>query len=271
MNALANRIQRERMAADGRAPTARQIRGGRLIPDFAAEQMATREFLSFPDVAKHWAPLRREGSLQAAKSAALADLLEAALDGHIPQLRFLHPGCGVEYLSGARWCSDCHCVLYRRDLNGEETDKETALLDAAKLGQMRDCSPLNDGGAYLLDQVAPYCWAPSSAVVAFLLARGVDRAALPRHWDAPAPAVPAAKGAKRGPKFKYDWQEGQQFFDRLMSERGDLDDRPDWSAQADIEREVMKHMKKHGGGEPSASLVQAHVAAWLANYRGSAR
>jgi hypothetical protein len=97
-----------------------------------------------------------------------------------------------------------------------------------------------------------------------------------RHgdWRAMLPSL-AQKGgdaprkAKRGPKFKYDWNEGRQYFDRLMSDRGDLDDRQEWSAQADIERLVLNHMKKHGGGEPSPSAVQGYVSAWLADFRAS--
>lgn len=91
-------------------------------------------------------------------------------------------------------------------------------------------------------------------------------AALLRH------AKPEARsGAKRGPKFKYTWEEGELRFDQLMAERGDLDDSwPEWSAQADIEREILKHMKKHGGGEPSSSQVQEYVSMWLKRFRSTA-
>lgn len=77
----------------------------------------------------------------------------------------------------------------------------------------------------------------------------------------------SARGAKRGPKFTYDWDEGAAYFDRLLTDRGDLDDRPEWSAKADIEREIMAHMRKYGGGEPSASQVQAYVKKWLEQFR----
>lgn len=77
--------------------------------------------------------------------------------------------------------------------------------------------------------------------------------------------------AKRGPKFKYDWNEGKARFDQLMAQNGDLDDRQDWSANADIEREIMKHMEKHGGGEPPRSSVQAKVSEWLKLFRACAR
>jgi hypothetical protein len=94
-----------------------------------------------------------------------------------------------------------------------------------------------------------------------------------RIWSdldtANAGGVTQAK-AKRGPKFQYDWKEGEQYFYRLMDSMGDLDDRQEWSAQADIERMILKHMKKHGGGEPSVSLVQEHVAKWLTDFRAAA-
>ena len=80
--------------------------------------------------------------------------------------------------------------------------------------------------------------------------------------------APASRGAKRGPKFRYDWDEGKLYFLRLMATKGDLDnERQEWSAQADIEREILGHMKEHGGGEPSSSLVQEHVAKWLHDFR----
>jgi hypothetical protein len=74
---------------------------------------------------------------------------------------------------------------------------------------------------------------------------------------------------KRGPKFKYDWEEGRQFFAKLMADMGDLDDRQEWSAQADAEKKVMAHMKLHGGGEPAPSLVQDHVKQWLTDFRAA--
>jgi hypothetical protein len=77
------------------------------------------------------------------------------------------------------------------------------------------------------------------------------------------------KPAKRGPKFRYDWEEGRQFFAVLMAKNGDLDERPEWCAQADIEREVMAHMKRYGGGEPASSLVQEHVKQWLTDFRAA--
>jgi hypothetical protein len=43
---------------------------------------------------------------------------------------------------------------------------------------------------------------------------------------------------KRRPKFKYYWPEARAFFDKLRADNGDLDDRPEWSAQADIERRL---------------------------------
>jgi len=56
-----------------------------------------------------------------------------------------------------------------------------------------------------------------------------------------------------------------------MGTKGDLDnERQEWSAQADIEREILEHMKEHGGGEPSSSLVQEHVARWLHDFRAAA-
>jgi hypothetical protein len=78
-----------------------------------------------------------------------------------------------------------------------------------------------------------------------------------------------SKSAKRGPKFRYDWEEGRQFFAVLMAKNGDLDERPEWCAQADIEREVMAHMKRYGGGEPASSLVQEHVKQWLTDFRAA--
>jgi hypothetical protein len=93
-------------------------------------------------------------------------------------------------------------------------------------------------------------------------------------WKGPPPTL-AQKGdiptrqLKRGPKFKFDWKEGREYFDGLMSTNGELDDRQEWSAQADIERLVLKHMGKYAGGEPSPSLVQKHVSEWLADFRAS--
>jgi hypothetical protein len=74
---------------------------------------------------------------------------------------------------------------------------------------------------------------------------------------------------KRGRKFKYDWKEGKLFFDKLMAAMGDLDDRQEWCAQADIERKVIEHMRQHGGGEPTSSLVQDHVKQWLTDFRAT--
>jgi hypothetical protein len=95
------------------------------------------------------------------------------------------------------------------------------------------------------------------------------RALLPSLIGIPAGHKSSSIKIKRGPKFKYDWIEGRQYFDPLMASNGDLDDRQEWSARADIEREVSRHMEKHGGGEPAPSLVQQHVSAWLADFRAS--
>jgi len=54
-----------------------------LIKIFVAQQSSVRTHLCLPDIAKQWAPLRRESTLKAAKEAALDDLMEAVSDGHI--------------------------------------------------------------------------------------------------------------------------------------------------------------------------------------------
>ena len=69
-----------------------------LLKQFETKQALACSFLSFIEIAKHWAPLRPEPSLKAAKVAALADLLEAAYDGHFPSMLLLTPETGVEYV-----------------------------------------------------------------------------------------------------------------------------------------------------------------------------
>lgn len=83
--------------------------------------------------------------------------------------------------------------------------------------------------------------------------------------------LPPKGGAKRGRKLQYDWIEGKEKFDRLMAERGNLDDdTPNWSKKADICRALAEHMKKHGnlkqgseGKEPPWSLLMEKVTDWL--------
>ena len=173
----------------------RETLRGRLIASFVAQQSAACSYLSFPDVAKHWALIRRENTLQAAKTAALADLMVGVLDGHIPELLYLHPKMGVEYAIGQPWCQDSECLLH----DPTKVDEETAFLDSKKLKRMREIGPFDHpeaADATLLQQVAPYCWAPREAVVTFLRKRGVDSADLPANWYKELPGA----GNKREPK-----------------------------------------------------------------------
>jgi hypothetical protein len=150
-----------------------------LIASFIAQQASVCTYLSFPDVAKHWAPLRREPTLREAKESALDDLMEAAFDGHIPELLFLNPRAGVEDVIGSPWCKDNECPL---------NDQVGATKYPGRLGtkwfadQRKFGPPTETDHLYIMTQIAPDCWAPREAVVAFLRKRGVDSADIPESW-----------------------------------------------------------------------------------------
>jgi hypothetical protein len=145
-----------------------------LIKNFEVEQAKTRAFVSFPEIAKHWAPRRAELTLKAARAAAIEDLMEAAYDGHFPSMLFLRPQTGVEYVPEV--CENLSQWLEKNSLPDERTqDGDSARLDHATLNQMRGMSGLRDlRDRYLLDQVAPFLWIASELAVSLLRKRGVD-------------------------------------------------------------------------------------------------
>jgi hypothetical protein len=230
-----------------------------LIAEFEARPALACEFLRLDAVAEFMARVRGESS----PAAALADLMGhasvGAFDCDKPALLLLRKDVGVDL----QWINPV------READDGEQAPPAAQIDSADIKLMRGIA---GGDDTVVSEVMPHCWARRETVVALLLRCGVDRLALPSSWDhvsrtAAGGGTETPRKAKRGRRFKYDWIEGRQFFNGLMSQMGDLDDRADWSAQADIERRVMAHMTKHGGGEPSPSLTQEHVASWLADYR----
>jgi hypothetical protein len=149
-----------------------------LIATFVAQQSSACTHLFLPDVAKHWAPLRREATLREAKEAALDDLMEAAFDGYIPELLFLKECAGVEHVLGMPWCQDAECPLH-----GTDREKETpALLDAKWFADWRRFGDIESNDRHLKSGYGPHSWARREAVVAFLLKRGVDSSEMPSSW-----------------------------------------------------------------------------------------
>jgi hypothetical protein len=154
----------------------RETLRARLIENFEAVQAKTRAFVSFPEIAKHWAPHRAELTLKAAKAAAIEDLMEAAYDGHFPSMLFLRERTGVEYVpevceNWRQWCEE-HSLP-----DEHHQDGGSACLDPAMLNEMRGMSGLRDlRDRYLLDQVAPFLWIASEVAASFLRKRGVPDA-----------------------------------------------------------------------------------------------
>jgi hypothetical protein len=151
-----------------------------LIRIFVAEQSSVCTHLCLPDIAKDWAPLRRESTLKAAKEAALDDLMEAVSDGHISELMFLNERAGLENVIASPWCQDLECPLNEKS----ETIEFPCRLDAKWFADMRRTGEgiTSSFQIYLREKFAPYCWANRDAVVAFLFKFGVDRADMPARW-----------------------------------------------------------------------------------------
>jgi hypothetical protein len=171
-----------------------------LIATFTAQQSDVCTHLALSDVASYWAPRRGEATMRQAKEAAFDDLMEAAFEGHIPELIFLDERAGVEHVIGAPWCQDADCPL-------QGTDREmelSAILDAKWFADWRRFGDLDSKDRYLKSQYGPHCWARREAVVALLVRRGVDRADLPISWsDQPAIGESTTTGvSSANPAFK---------------------------------------------------------------------
>jgi hypothetical protein len=245
----------------------------RLIEEFRGRQSTACEYLSFVDVAKHWGPLRKESNLKDQKAGAMADLMEAVFDGDIQEVLFLHPKSGVEFVIGAApWLNRPKHPLH--DLS--KRDEGTAKFGSGDIDRQVGVLPRDEMEAYFLAEMAPHFWARREAVVAQLNRSGVDRAALPARWvgstTVTGVTVEAEKATKKGKsnagrKEQYDWVEGRQFFEKLMADMGDLDDRPDWSTQTQIVERLMHHMQKFGNGMPGPSSANDKVKEWLAIWR----
>jgi hypothetical protein len=152
-----------------------------LLAAFIRRQEAVFEYLSLEDVVRAWAPLRKESSLAAAKESARADLIEGALDGHIPELLYLHLKVALEHVI------DADGKLF----DPVSPDGTVAHLDAAALDRLLEIGPLPREGIkiYLTKDMGPHCWARREAVVAFLSKRGVECAAMPPAWFMDLPGV----------------------------------------------------------------------------------
>jgi hypothetical protein len=152
-----------------------------LLKQFEIKQALTCSFLSFPEIAKHWAPRRPEPTLKAAKDAALADLMEAAYDGHFPSMLLLTPEAGVEYVPevGGDLDRETHDgPLFDPSL----ADEATAYLDPTKLNKMRGMGLRDLIERDLLHSVAPNIWITCELAISFFRKRGVDTNLLPNGW-----------------------------------------------------------------------------------------
>jgi hypothetical protein len=250
-----------------------------LIATFISRQSDACTHLSLPDIAKHWAPLRRETTLKAAKEAALDDLMEAAFEGYISELLFLDERAGVEHVIDAPWCQDADCPLH-----GTDRDKElSALLDAKWFADWRRFGDLESKDRYLKSQYSPHCWARREAVIAFLHKRGVDSADMPSAWlegshgdSHNAPAIPDVKSdiiaiSRRGDVPDYDWGEAKLYAFKLLDDNGDMQEPENqvngWRSQADLTKKVMEHLEMRDGKEPAYSTAKAYISKFITEWR----
>jgi hypothetical protein len=171
----------------------RESARGQLIRDFEAKQAQSCEFLSFSQIAKHWAPHRSESTLKAAKDAALEDLMEAAYDGHFPSMLLLRPETGVEYVPEVG--GDLDRDAYEGSLfDPSLADEATPYLDPAQLNELREMGELREPVERdLLHHVAPNLWIARDLAVSFLRKRGV--ASFPDAWLSSHDVQDASQGA----------------------------------------------------------------------------
>jgi hypothetical protein len=97
-------------------------------------------------------------------------------------------------------------------------------------------------------------------------------AAVAKYHQQPAPLSDgsdksdhANEKAKRGPKFKWDWESLQAEAFELLDYHGDFDAAdPEWNSQSCLERALLE---LHGEPAPAESTLRQYVVKWVAAWR----